>query len=81
MNSIIHHSHKQCFTLSVDGAEAIVEYRLLDNNTINFSRTFVPTELRGHGVAEKLVRTALSWAKEKGFTIHASCWYVNKFLR
>ncbi len=48
---------------------------------IDFTYTFVPETLRGHGIAEKLVRTGLAWAREQGFEIEASCWYVQRFLR
>ena len=43
--------------------------------------TFVPESLRGQGIAEKLVRTGLAWAREQGYQIEASCWYVRRFLR
>ncbi len=85
MANITHHHDKNCFILSVDQAreanEAILEYQLLPNHGIDFTRTYVPNEFRGKGYAEKLVRQGLAWAKEEGFSVQASCWYVDKFLR
>lgn len=75
-------AHK--FVISQSGDEAVLAYRLSgngDNATINFYSTYVPPEFRGQGLAEKLVRAGLKWAKEQGFHIEASCWYVAKFLR
>ena len=65
----------------VDGQEAVLEYRLLQDNGIDFTLTFVPESLRGQGIAEKLVRTALAWAREQSYVMQASCWYVRRFLR
>lgn len=76
---IQHQAAQHRFILSVDGSEAILDYELTDK-TINFTHTFVPPEFRGKGLAEKLVRNGLSWAKDQGYQIQASCWYVQKFL-
>lgn len=79
---VAHHPERNCFTLSQDGKEAVLEYRLSEaESSVNFTHTFVPVELRGHGLAEALVRRGLAWAREHKYQIHASCWYVAKFLR
>lgn len=78
--AIEHQQDKQRFIIPIDGYEAVLEYRL-DGQHIDFSRTFVPDKLRGKGLAERLVRHGLKWAKSQDFTIQASCWYVQKFLR
>ena len=77
---IQHHSEQQRFVLQLDGAEAVLDYQVNDN-IINFHHTFVPPAFRGKGLAEKLVRHGLAWAKEQKYQISASCWYVQKFLR
>jgi predicted GNAT family acetyltransferase len=69
------------FVSMVEGQEARLEYQLLTRNGIDFTYTFVPEKLRGHGIAEKLVRTGLVWAREQGYAIEASCWYVRRFLK
>lgn len=81
VHTIVHDQHKNCFSLDIDGAEAVLEYQLLDPHHIDFTRTFVPPALRGKGVAESLVRYGLDWAKGQQLDIAASCWYVEKFLR
>jgi len=84
IKAVEHHSERNCFTLSLDGKEALLEYRLAEGEgagSVNFTHTFVPVELRGHGMAEALVRRGLAWAREHKYQIHASCWYVAKFLR
>ena len=78
--AIEHQQDKQRFIIPIDAYEAVLEYRL-DGKQIDFNRTFVPDELRGKGLAERLVRHGLKWAKAQNFEIQASCWYVQKFLK
>jgi predicted GNAT family acetyltransferase len=87
MTEIIHKPERQAFIISlppVEGevqlAEALLEYTLKDNGVIDFRRTYVPFSLRGKGLAEELVQAGLAWAREQGYTITASCSYVQKFL-
>ncbi len=78
--NVIHQLQNQQFIVQKDGKEAVLAYRLSDANQIDFYSTFVPPEFRGQGIAEKLVRTGIAWAKEQGYELHASCWYAAKFL-
>ncbi|MDP5137064.1 GNAT family N-acetyltransferase [Rheinheimera baltica] len=75
-----HQTAQQRFVLQLDSAEALLDYTLHGNN-IDFHHTFVPPAFRGKGLAEQLVRHGLNWAKTQQYQIHASCWYVQKFLR
>lgn len=48
---------------------------------IDFNHTFCPVPFRGPTkISELLVKTGLTWATQQGYTIVASCWYVDKFL-
>ena len=76
-----HQPERQRFVVQSGDDEAVLEYRLLQNDGIDFTRTFVPEALRGQGVAEKLVRTGLGWAREQGYEIQAGCRYVALFLK
>lgn len=79
MESVQHLAEQARFILVHEQAEAVLAYRLTDHS-IDFYSTYVPPACRGKGLAEKLVRTGLKWAKEQGYSIHASCWYVAKFI-
>ncbi|QYJ78945.1 GNAT family N-acetyltransferase [Shewanella acanthi] len=78
--AIEHQQMNNRFIITFEGCEAVLEYRL-QGADIDFCRTFVPNELRGKGLAERLVRHGLKWAKEQQYQIVASCWYVQKFLK
>jgi len=75
-----HQPGKERFVVVSGGMESVLEYHMLSGNRIDFSRTFVPETLRGQGIAEKLVHTGIAWARQEGFTLQASCWYVKRFL-
>ncbi|MEO3877639.1 GNAT family N-acetyltransferase [Rheinheimera fenheensis] len=77
---IQHQREQQRFVLQLDGAEAVLDYAL-NGSSINFHHTFVPPTFRGKGLAEKLVRHGLAWARQQQYQISARCWYVQKFLR
>ncbi len=70
--------------LECEGAQAILQYNLSlstqGGTAIDFTSTFVPPAFRGKGLAEKLVRAGIKWAKEQGYELHASCWYAAKFI-
>ena len=76
---IQHEPQRQRFIVSVDGEDSVLEYRL-HGNSIDFTHTFVPESLRGRGIAEKLVRTGIAWARARGYAMQASCWYAKRFL-
>lgn len=86
--SVTHNQEQRRFSLIINGSEAVLDYQLFkvqsssaEPTKIDFTHTWVPPELRGKGLAEKLVREGLQWARNEGFSIQASCWYVAKFLR
>jgi predicted GNAT family acetyltransferase len=84
MTDVQHIPGEQRFVIAHEGDEAVLAYCLFNNDgkaAIDFNSTYVPPEFRGKGLAEKLVRTGLKWAREQHYELHASCWYAAKFIR
>jgi len=84
METVQHIPDQQRFIINYQGAEAVLQYALFNHSgkmNIDFNSTFVPPAFRGKGLAEKLVRAGIKWAKEQGYELHASCWYAAKFIR
>lgn len=85
METINHLLEHNMFVIEVDGNRAELHYRLSKQPSgiiaIDFNSTFVPEAFRGKGLAEKLVRAGIKWAKEQGYELHANCWYAAKFIR
>ena len=76
---IEHQAEQSRFVLLKDGHECVLDY-LVTGKDINFTHTYVPFALRGQGLAELLVKEGLAWANTQGYTLHASCSYVQRFL-
>ncbi|MFO1387805.1 GNAT family N-acetyltransferase [Cellvibrio sp.] len=85
MEKIDHLPEQNMFLIDVGGNRGELHYRLSEQpsgtTSIDFTSTFVPPVFRGKGLAEKLVRAGIKWAKEQGYELHASCWYAAKFIR
>lgn len=79
MSEVLNDNQGSRFVMNVDDNEVYVLYAE-DNSTIDLYSTYTPPQLRGQGLAEKVVRAAFEYAKEKNLKVIPSCWYVKKFL-
>ena len=78
--TVRHDSAAHRYEAEVEGHLAVAEYTP-EGDRLIFTHTFVPPELRGRGVAEKLVRTALEEARRAGKKVVPQCAYVALFIR
>jgi hypothetical protein len=77
--AVRHNPAASRYETEVDGHLAVIEY-LLAGGRLTLTHTFVPTELRGRGVAELLVRAALDAARVAGQRVVPQCSYVARFI-
>lgn len=77
--TVTHNAPAHRYEAVVDGHLSICEYEHADGKMI-FTHTIVPGELRGRGIAEKLVRAALADARAAGRKVVPACSYVAKFI-
>lgn len=68
------------FEAEVEGRLSVADYQLRDGSMV-MTHTFVPPELRGRGLAEKLVRAALEHARAEQLKVVPACSYVEVFIR
>lgn len=81
MSAIVtHQPDRQRFVLAADGAEALLEYRMVTPTVIDFVHTFTPAAMRGRGVASQLVTAGVTHARERGWRVIGSCSYVAAWL-
>ncbi|MBI5767137.1 MAG: N-acetyltransferase [Verrucomicrobia bacterium] len=78
--NVQHNRAEHRFEATVDGHRAVADYTLADGAVV-FTHTFVPPELRGRGIAEKLVRPALAWARAEKLRVVPACSYVAAFIK
>jgi predicted GNAT family acetyltransferase len=76
---VSHNEAESRFEALVYGELAVCEYQLNGDRMI-FTHTYVPPELRGRKVAQKLVTVALDYAKEKNLKVVPACSYVDAFV-
>ena len=58
---------------------SFIDYRLRGTQ-IAMIHTEVPDELEGNGIARRLVRWALDYSREQGWTVKPFCPYVKAFI-
>jgi len=77
----VKHNHvANRFEAMVDGHLAVADY-VLDGERMILTHTFVPPQLRGRGIAEKLVQPALEWARAEKRLVVPSCSYVAAYIQ
>jgi len=79
--AIRHEPASHRFTLSFEGALAVLDYRVVDATTVEYHHTYVPRELRGRGIASRLVTYALRHALDNRLKVIATCPFVAAFIR
>ena len=78
--TVRHNAAEKRFEAEVDGGLCVADYQLRGTDMI-MTHTFVPPELRGRGIAEKLVRVALEHARTERLRVVPACSYVETFVR
>jgi hypothetical protein len=78
--TIQHLPEESRFVVRVEGEEAELTYRRVDDTTLDYDHTYVPTVFRGRGIGARLVKHALDYAREQGYKVVASCPFVSDFV-
>lgn len=70
------------FTARVDESQdaAVLQYRWIGERALEYYRTFTPVPLRGRGIAGRLVRHALDYALESGYSVEPTCPFVARVI-
>ena len=74
------HPSEHRFEIRVGEEVAFLRYRL-SGKTLNLIHTEVPDSLRGRGLGDRLVLTALEHARREGLAIIPTCPFVKAYLR
>jgi predicted GNAT family acetyltransferase len=79
--AIRHEPEARRFVAALDGAPAYIAYREIDGMILDLHHTFVPTALRGGGIASQLTARALDYARESGLKVVPSCPFVAAYIQ
>ena len=78
--AVTHNEPAHRFEATVDGLRSLLAYRLFPDRIV-LHHTEVPPPTRGHGMAAKLTRAALDFARAHHLRVVPLCPYVSSFLR
>lgn len=78
---VSHNEQAGSFEVFVEGHRAHLDYRKVDEKTLDYCHTFVPDALRGKGLAAVVTAAALEYARDNGFEVIPSCSYVEVYMK
>jgi predicted GNAT family acetyltransferase len=78
--NVIHNTRDSRFEVQVDGHVAVLEYQMRDNRMV-VTHTGVPQPIEGRGIASKLARAALDYARENSYKVVPACEFMEVYLR
>ena len=77
---VTHNQEAHRFEATVNGLRSLITYRRFPDRLV-LHHTEVPSPLEGQGLAAKLTRTALDFARANHLRVVPLCPYVSSFLR
>lgn len=64
-----------------EGGEAYLSWaETAEEDTLDYTSTFVPPEMRGRGIGTRLVLAALDDARERGYRVVPTCPFVTEVV-
>jgi predicted GNAT family acetyltransferase len=78
--TVTNNEEAQCFETQVDGLRSLLTYRRFPDRIV-FNHIEVPPPLESKGLAAKLARTGLDFARANHFRVVPLCPYVAAFIR
>ena len=77
---VVHDKENHSFVIKIENASSYVSYSL-SGKMMELYTTYTPQQLRGRGLAEKVVKAALEYAKENNLKVVPTCSYVRVFIQ
>jgi uncharacterized protein len=78
--AVTHNEEAHRFEATVGGLRSLLAYRLFPDRIV-LHHTEVPPPIEGHGMAAKLTRAALDFARSHHLRVVPLCPYVSSFVR
>ncbi len=79
--SVKDNAHKHRFELDYAGKVAIVEYQLLDDETLALTHTEVDPSQEGQGVGSHLLKSTLEYVDRNNLKIVPLCPFVSVYIK
>jgi predicted GNAT family acetyltransferase len=76
---VVDNTEKHQFEIALDGETAFAEYRLVEHGII-LPHTVVPEAFEGKGIASRLARYAMAYARERNLKIIPLCPFMAGYM-
>ena len=76
---VINNVEKNRYELETNGYLSVADYHL-DEGTLTITHVFVPNELRGQGIAAKVMEGVIDDANKRGLHIVPVCSYAATYM-
>ena len=80
-NSVKNNTHRKRFELDTDGKTSVVDYQVVDDETLALVHTEVDESLEGQGIGTHLVEGVLQYAEQNNLKIVSVCPFVTAYLK
>ena len=77
---VVHNAAQKRFEIQLGDQIAMVKY-ILGSSEIIFTHTEVPEAFEGQGVASKIAKVAVEYAKAQGLRIRPMCPYMSAYIQ
>ena len=77
---VVHNPAQKRFEMQIGDQIAMVKY-ILGSKEIIFTHTEVPEAFEGHGLASKMAKVAVEYAKARGLRIRPMCPYMSAWIK
>lgn len=74
-------TEQQFFIEPLPAQRCVLDYQWQGTQTVVFTHTGVPAPLEGRGLAARLVKAGLQWAREQQLRVIPACSYVAAYIR
>jgi predicted GNAT family acetyltransferase len=78
--AIRHEPEARRFVADIGSETAYLTYREIEGRVLDLDHTYVPRSQRGRGIASHLAAHALTYARERGCRVVASCSFVSAYI-
>ena len=78
--TIQHDSAQGIFYYELKTGVAYLKYAPMPGKVLEYRETFVPEVSRHSGIASRLVRYALDYARDSGYSVVPTCPFVSDFI-
>jgi predicted GNAT family acetyltransferase len=75
-----HEPERNQFVADAGGTRSYLRY-VLARDTLDLMSTYVHPDVRGRRVGESLVLRALEFARQNGYEVIPTCWFVDTVVR